>query len=191
MIFIGLGVLGFVLLFVSDLCGLREKCSYKYLTAFSGTFLIFVSSIIILTLGYNYELSLRYRLIGLILAVLFLLLTIYSIVYEVGKNNQDKKLITSGTYALNRHPGVLWLFLYYFFGSFFFADYMILIAGVVFTLVNILYVYLQERLIFRHIFDNYDEYIKSTPMILPNRSSVQRCLKTINGGEHEKLTRNA
>lgn len=191
MMYIGFGILGFVLLFVADYCGLRNRCAYKNIAALSGTFLIFISSIVILTLGYNYELGMSYRLIGLVLGVTFLLLTIYSIVIEVSKNNDEKKLITTGTYALSRHPGVIWLFLYYFFGSFFFADYMILIAGVCFTIVNVLYVYLQEKLIFKHIFDNYDEYIKTTPMILPTKSSLQKCLKTINGGEHEKLTRNA
>ncbi len=191
MMYIGLGVIGFLLLFVSDVCGLREKCTFQFVSAIVGTFFIFVSSVMILTLGYNYELALGFRIIGLLLAITFLLLTIYSVVIEVSKNNDDKQLITSGTYALNRHPGVLWLFLYYFFGSFFFADYMILIAGIVFTIVNIIYVHLQEMLIFKHIFENYDEYKKTTPMILPTKSSLQKCIKTINGGEHEKLTRNA
>lgn len=191
MILIGLGVLGFVLLFVADYCGLRDKCVYKNLSAFSGTFLIIILSVVILTQGYNYELPLSIRMISFAFTLLFLLMMIYSIVIEVSKNNSEKKLITTGTYALSRHPGVLWFLLYYVFGSFVFADYMILIAGIVWTIVNIVYVVFQERFIFKALFDNYEEYKQSTPMIIPTRSSVQKCLKTINGGEHEKLTRNA
>lgn len=194
MLFIGLGILGFGLLLVSDLCGIRKEnkfCSFKYVAAFTGTFFIFISSIVILTMDYRFDLSWTYRIISLLFTVLFLLLMIYSIVIEVSKNNQDKKLVTTGTYSLTRHPGVLWLFLYYMFGGIFFTNYMILMAGIIWTLVNILYVYLQEVLVFKYIFDNYHEYKDTTPMIVPNKSSFMQCLKTIHGGRNEELTRNA
>ncbi len=191
MIYIGLGIIGFAMLFVADYCGVKDKGFLKYLSAFSGTFLITSASVIILTRGYNYNLLISYRLIALVFMLLSFLLMIYSVVIEVSKNNSEKKLVTTGTYALTRHPGVLWFLLYYVLGSFVFADYMILIAGIVWTVMNIIYVVLQERIIFNKIFADYEEYKKTTPMIIPTISSIQKCLKTINGGEHEKLTRNA
>lgn len=194
MLFIGFGIMGFGLLLVSDICGIRKEskfCSFKYVAAFSGTFFIFLSSIFILTLDYRMDMPFVLRVISFIFTMLFLLLMIYSIVIEVSKNNADKKLITTGTYSLTRHPGVLWFFLYYMFGGILFANFMILIAGIVWTIVNIFYVYLQEVLVFKHIFDNYHDYKTTTPMIIPNKSSLLQCLKTIHGGKNEELTRNA
>lgn len=191
MMYIILGIIGFRLLFVSDYCGLREKSVFKNLSAFLGTFLIFFSSVMLLTQNYRFYVSIQYRIIGSLLGIGFLLLMIYSIVIEVSKSDNEKILITTGTYALSRHPGVIWFFFYYMAGSFAFGNYIVLIAGVIWTIVNIAYVILQEKLIFKHIFINYDDYTKQTPMIIPTINSFKKCLTTINGGKHEELTRNA
>ena len=117
------------------------------------------------------------------LTSIFFALLVYSVLIEVNLNKKKAdKLITSGTYALTRHPGVLWLLFYYIFGALLFANIELLIAGIVWSIANIFYVYLQEKLVFHKIFNNYDLYAITTPMLLPNIKSAKKCIKTLTGG---------
>lgn len=188
MMFILLGVLGFVLLLVSDISGLKNKRTLQYLLAFLGTSIIFTSSVLILMNGSDYILALPYRIMFGSFSLLFFFLLIYSVVFEV---RTSKGIVTYGTYALVRHPGVIWLLLFYTFGSFVFLNTDILIAGIVWSSVNVLYVHIQERFIFLKIFEGYCDYKLKTPMLFPTYKSFKECLKTLHGGKDEKLTRNA
>ena len=192
MLFILSGSIGFLLLLGSDIMGIKRYNVAKRLLAFFGTSIIVASSILILIEGKTYFIDFRLRVLFGIIGLLFLFFLFYSVVIEVRKNRkQDNKLVTSGTYALSRHPGVLWLFFYYVFGSLFFANIDILIAGVVWSFINVVYVIVQEKVIFNQLFSDYENYKETTPMILPTMSSIKKCLVTLDGGNNEKLTRNA
>ena len=192
MLFILIGAIGFIMLLGSDIAGIKKYNFASKLLAFFGTLMIFNASIIILIIGETYHLDLGLRIIFGALGLMFLFFLIYSVVIEVRvSNNGTKGLVTSGTYALSRHPGVLWLFFYYLFGSMFFANIDILIAGMVWSFINVIYVMIQEKVVFTKIFADYENYKKSTPMLLPTLKSIKKCLGTLYGGENEKLTRNA
>jgi protein-S-isoprenylcysteine O-methyltransferase Ste14 len=192
MFLILLGVAGFGLLLAADFCGIRKYCKRQNLLAFFGTSLIVISSIIILYSGRTFDLAFALRLMFGLLGLVFLAILIYSVLIEVKSDTPvEKNLVTTGTYALSRHPGVLWLFCYYVFGSFFFGNIDILIAGVVWTFVNVIYVIVQENFVFNKIFKNYQQYKETTPMLLPNFKSIRRCINTLDGGKNEKLKRNA
>ena len=192
MLFILSGAIGFMMLLGSDIVGIKKYKVAQNLLAFFGTLFITASSIIILITGSTYEMDLRLRILFGLLGLIFLYFLVYSVIIEVRRNRKFKnKLVTSGTYALSRHPGVLWLFFYYLFGSMFFANIDILIAGLIWTFINIIYVVIQEKVIFTKIFSNYENYKESTPMLLPTVSSIKKCFRTLNGGKNEKLTRNA
>jgi len=192
MLFILSGAIGFILLLGSDIVGIKKNNTVKNLLAVFGTLIIVSSSVLILLVGETYDMELGLRILFGLIGLLFLFFLVYSVLFEVRKNiNSKSKLVTSGTYALSRHPGVLWLFFYYVFGSLFFANIDILIAGIVWSLINIVYVVIQEKVIFSKIFSDYESYKESTPMLLPTMTSIKKCLNTLNGGENEKLTRNA
>ncbi len=182
--FIGLGILGFILLLLFDVCSLCKKSVFKYFFGVAGFGLIIVSSIFLLQINSNTTFSFAFRMVSLALSSLSLLLLIYSVFIEVGKNTykykNENKLITTGTYALSRHPGVLWFFLVYFFGAIYFQNYFIMYAGLLWTGINIIYVSIQERFIFTKLFKNYGNYIETTPMIVPNLESLERCITTLN-----------
>jgi len=186
---ITVGVVGFALMFASDVCGSRNNFKGRNFLAFFGVLILFSSSVYILTYGEGMNISFTYRIISGLFTLIFLFLLVYSVVIEVNKKREeDEKLITTGTYALTRHPGVIWFLLYYLFGSILFANYDILIAGLVWSIANVIYVLLQEKLVFNKIFDNYDVYTKTTPMLLPNITSIRKCIKTLNGGHNERFT---
>ncbi|MCK5761677.1 MAG: DUF1295 domain-containing protein [Candidatus Izimaplasma sp.] len=184
MIYLGLGILGFMLLLLFDICSLFKRNIIKYFFAFSGFALIITSSFFIIQLNSQISFSYWVRIISLVISSLFLCLLIYSVFIEVGRNTYQyknkNKLITTGTYALSRHPGVLWFLLVYLFGAIYFQNSFVLSAGIIWTVINIIYVSIQERFIFRRIFDDYGSYIKSTPMILPSSHSFEKCITTLN-----------
>ncbi len=184
MIYLGLGVLGFVMLLLFDICSLFEKSIVKYFFGVSGFSIIIISTVLIVRINSDITFSFSFRIISLTIAILALLLLIYSVFIEVGKNTYQYKnksrLITTGTYALSRHPGVLWFLFVYLFGAIYFQNYFVLYAGLTWTVINILYVSIQERYIFSKLFDNYGNYIQSTPMILPSYQSIEKCFTTLN-----------
>lgn len=184
MIYLGLGICGFILLLLFDICSLTEKSVIKYFFGVSGFGLIIVSSAFLLRINSSITFSFSLRVFSLTIAILSLLLLIYSLFIEVGKKTyqykNESKLITTGTYALSRHPGVLWFLFVYLFGAIYFQNYFILYAGLIWTGINIIYVSIQERFIFTKLFDNYGSYIKTTPMFLPSSKSLERCITTLN-----------
>lgn len=183
-LYLVIGVFGFALLLVFDILSMHKKNYLKYLFGISGFSLIVLSSIlIVINHSYFLNISSFFRLFSLIIAITSFLLLIYSVFIEVGRKtyevNNEHNLVTSGTYALTRHPGVLWMLLLYIFGAIFFQNLLAIYAALIWTFVNIIYVTIQERFIFHKIFDNYDKYRKTTPMILPNFESIEKFI-TIN-----------
>jgi protein-S-isoprenylcysteine O-methyltransferase Ste14 len=92
------------------------------------------------------------------------------------------KLVKTGTYALVRHPGVLW------FGLFLLAlvgvsrSKLLLIAAPLWFLLDVLWVWIQERFYFNQMFPGYEQYKRETPMLIPTRESIVRCVKTLRQG---------
>ena len=111
-------------------------------------------------------------------------LLIYSVFIEVGGNTYKKfaepQLVTDGTYSLVRHPGVIWLFLAYFFLAIFNENSYLLVTAITWTFANTIYVIIQEKYVLVRLFPNYDEYIKTTPMVIPNYISMKKFITTKN-----------
>ncbi len=184
MMYIGIGVAGFILLLLFDVCSLCKKSVIKYFFGLSGFSLIAGSSIFLIQLESYASFSYSVRIIALVIAIISLLLLVYSVFIEVGRKTYEYEnkntLITTGTYALSRHPGVLWFLFLYLFAAIYFQNHLVLYAGLIWTVMNILYVAIQERFIFTKLFDDYSNYILTTPMILPSNSSLGRCITTLN-----------
>ncbi len=91
----------------------------------------------------------------------------------------DPTLVTTGTYALCRHPGVLW------FGPFLFGlallsgSLTLLWATPLWWALDFVYAWFQDRYLFPRQFPGYTRYQRTTPMFLPTRATLQRCLDTL------------
>ena len=131
-------------------------------------------------IGFNGDLLMNsfVRGFSLLFAVVFMALLIYSVFIEVGSNTYQKiaepSLVTNGTYSLVRHPGVIWLFLACLFLALFNQNAYILLSAFIWTVVNTMYVIIQEKYILVKIFPNYVDYIKTTPMVIPNYYSLKK-----------------
>jgi protein-S-isoprenylcysteine O-methyltransferase Ste14 len=184
MVYISLGVLGFIAFMVFDIASLNQKCCSKYFFGAIGLLLIVISTVMIIQMKENIVLNNWIRMGSYILALIFLSLLIYSVFVEVGKNtyeyNAKPCLVTDGTYSLVRHPGVLWFVFTYLFAALAFESQMLLYAGLVWSVVDGLYTYIQEKYVLYKLFGNYTEYKKTTPMFIPNITSMKKFIASEN-----------
>lgn len=179
MVYIFIGVLGFVSLLLFDIYSLMNKNILKYFFGILGVALIIGATGLIL-----YEnIELKFSTVVIISNFLFLILfsgvLVYSLFIEVGlmttygKDNKPS-LVRNGTYGLSRHPGVIWLFIVFVNFYFIFGNELIIYAAISWTVVNVIYVYIQEKFIFEKIFIDYVDYKKATPMIIPTINSIKQ-----------------
>lgn len=184
MLYIFIGVFGFVSLLTFDFMSLKNRIFLKYFFAFFGLGLILYSSFNLINFQGDLIVYPIFRIVSLLFAMVFMALLIYSVFIEVGGNTYKKfaepQLVTNGTYSLVRHPGVIWLFLAYFFLAMYSENSALLLTAFIWTFVNTIYVVVQEKLILVHIFPAYHEYVKTTPMVIPNYYSLKKFFRSRN-----------
>ena len=88
-----------------------------------------------------------------------------------------QEIMTEGIYALCRHPGVWFLFFLYVFSGLAGGRVSILMAGVLFSLMNLIYVFLQDRIFFPKLFSGYPAYKQKTGFLIPTRNSIRQCVR--------------
>jgi protein-S-isoprenylcysteine O-methyltransferase Ste14 len=124
-------------------------------------------------------------LLGWPLLLIASALLIYSLLIEIpfaatyAMPGTGDRLIKVGTYALVRHPGVLWFALWMAAWLLISRVRLVLWAGIVWLLLDIVLVWLEEVLLFRRMFAGYEAYQRETPMLIPTWRSVARCLRTL------------
>lgn len=94
-----------------------------------------------------------------------------------------RPLVDTGVYALCRHPGVLWLGGFYLFAWCAAGGWPLLAAFVLFTGLDVAYVFWQDRVIFPVSIEHYRLYQKTTPFLVPSAASLRRCLRRRESGE--------
>ena len=120
----------------------------------------------------------------LLCAFLFLGLLFYTLFFALpfektyvsqnGFTTYDK-----GVYALCRHPGVLWFFGFYLFLWMALRGETLFLITLIFNILNLGYIVLQDCLTFPRVFCDYDNYKKHVPFLIPNINSIKECIKTI------------
>jgi protein-S-isoprenylcysteine O-methyltransferase Ste14 len=187
-LWICIGITAFLVMLASDFLGLGKLHLLQSIVFYFGILILILAAVAIITLEINMSTSIGLTIVYALLTLFFLILTVYSVAIEVHSSTDEYTLVTNGTYTLSRHPGVLWLFLAFVCSSLLFGSSSLLYAGYTWTLVNIVYVIVQELCIFKKIFKGYHEYTKETPMIFPTIYSVTKWVNNILGGKNEKLT---
>ncbi|HUW15404.1 MAG TPA: methyltransferase [Anaerolineae bacterium] len=185
MVYVGLGALAFLIACLFDLAAVR---GIPYLKQASGALvvLLFTYALIAAAL-YPDKLPLPGwpTAAGWLLSAVFGFLLLYSLFLEIpfqrtyAADGAGDELVKTGTYALVRHPGVLWLtglLLALVLAS---RSRLLLLAVPVWVLLDVLYVWVQERFFFHRQFAGYVQYQQETPMLIPTRASVGRCWRTV------------
>ncbi len=118
-----------------------------------------------------------------VLAVLFLLLLLYTLFFELAfeetyVSQTGFKTYDQGMYALCRHPGVLWFTGCYIcfwlaFGGMLLFQMMVIYCG-----LNFFYVILQDMVTFPRVFLDYSLYKQRVPFLIPTAKSIRNCVQT-------------
>lgn len=83
----------------------------------------------------------------------------------------------SGLYALCRHPGALFLPLWLLPLALGLGSGGLLRAALLASFLNLLYVWVQDRLVFPRTIPHYRDYQRRVPALLPTRRSLQAALR--------------
>ncbi len=185
MIYIAIGCLGFLTVHLFDIVSLKRIPGAKPVTWILGSgLLVYVLAIVCLQAD-KLPLPVWSTWLGWALLSISLFLLIYSLFINLPfrktyiATGAGDKLIRSGLYALVRHPGVLWFILVLLSLILVSRSSLLLTAAPIFILLDILLVVAQDRFFFGRMFADYDSYRQETPMLMPNRQSINACINSL------------
>lgn len=186
MIYIAVGIFGFIVIHLFDLVSLKRIPSGAKPGVWTVGSGLLVYSLIMLCLKSNtLPLPIWSAWLGWGLLTLSLFLLIYSLFINLPFHKTyiatgvSDKLITTGLYALVRHPWIHCFTLFMLSLILVSKSSLLLIAAPIFILLNILLVVIQDKFFFGRMFAGYDRYRKETPMLLPNRKSISACISSL------------
>jgi len=195
MIYIGIGALGFVMTHIFDIVSLKRTPRVKPYIWALGCGLLTYSLIKICLAPDKLLLPVWLTWLGWGVLAVSLPLLIYSLFINLPlrktyvTNGVGDKLITTGQYALVRHPGVIWFTLLMLSLIPVSRSSLLLIASPTFILLDIVLIVIQDKFVLSRMFDRYDSYRKETPMLLPNKRSISafiRCLRQAGSRQSEQ-----
>ena len=188
MVYILVGCLAFLIAFFFDLVALKEISHVKQVVGLVFVLLFGFALFMVCLKGDRFLLPYWLSWAGWPLLALSSGLLVYSIFLEIpfkqtyATSGVGDKLVKTGTYALTRHPGVLWFGLSLLALLAISRSMLLLIAAPLWFFLDVAWVWIQERFFFSHMFPGYEQYKRETPMLIPTRGSTVRCIKTLREG---------
>ena len=186
MIYVATGAVGFIVTHLFDIVSLRRvPAGLKPFIWILGSGLLAYSLVMVCLAPSKLPLPGWSFGLGWALMAISLPLLIYSLFINLPfrktyiASGVGDKLITTGLYALVRHPGVLWFIP--FMGSLILISRssLLLIAAPIFILLDIVLVIVQDKIFFVRMFEGYESYQRETPMLVPNRRSINAFINSL------------
>ena len=185
MTYVAIGCLGFLIIHLFDIVSLKRVTGAKPFTWILGSGLIAYALVMVGLHSDKLPLPLWSTWLGWALLAMSLSLLIYSLFINlpfrktyIAKGVGDE-LITTGLYALTRHPGVIWFILFMLSLIPVSRSSLLLIAAPIFILLDIALVIVQDKFCLGKMFDGYDSYRRETPMLVPNRRSMNAFINSL------------
>lgn len=182
MTYLLIGCLAFLFLFLFDINKTKLRNRNLNISFAIGIALLAGSTIGIIIEDYGtLQMPDISRLLAGLITIISFLLMVYSLFFALPfeKTYTDVKntyLIDTGMYALCRHPGVIWFFFFYLFLWITSGKMMMLWAGIIWTTLDVIHVYIQDRWFFPQTLVGYEIYKNNVPFLIPNRISIRKCL---------------
>ena len=173
-----MGAAGFLLMHLLDFASMKKVPFVKPALTFCGTSLVVIAAARVAVTGAKFGLPAWASAAAWMLLIVSAGLMVYSlyVALPVGKTyvapGKSGHLVTGGVYALVRHPWLVFFTLSMIglgLGS---RSTLAVEAGLAWTALSVILVYVQDQKIFPQMFPGYAEYQKTTPMLLPTRNSV-------------------
>lgn len=185
MIYIAIGCLGFLIIHLFDIVSLKRLPGVKPFTWILGSGLLAYALAIASLQSDKLPLPAWLTPLGWALLSISFLMLIYSLFINLPFRKTyivtgvGDRLITTGLYALVRHPGVHWFILLLLSLILVSRSSLLLIAAPIFIMLDIALVIVQDRFFFVRMFDGYDSYQQETPMLVPNRQSINAFINSL------------
>lgn len=178
-------IVGFVILYLYDINSITKKYLFVKKFFFIGCIFIILANVVLLFENMNHinsGLTLYISIVGFVVAFILLIYTLFfALPFDDTYKSSTNQICDRGMYALCRHPGVIWFFLTYLCLNGIFLTSEVTRFLILANALNVLYVILQDIVIFPRIFQGYDRYKMSTPFLMPNNKSIRKCVMTIRG----------
>lgn len=188
MLFIIIGCLAFFFFIIFDLNKVIFIHKWINLCFFIGLVLIGLSTVVLLFDNFkSSDIFTPMQWLAGTLAFTSLLLMVYTLFLGIPftktyiETNKGNTVVNTGMYALCRHPGVIWFFFFYLFLACASGNQLLMLAAMVWTTMDIVYVYIQDRWIFPIILDAYQHYQTQVPFLIPDLISIRNCILSLQG----------
>ena len=186
MILVIMGLFSFLLFGIYDINQVQWNKKPLDLLFFIGILILVISTCWLIVSSEVFLETSKLQIMALIISGVFFLLLGYSLfvaipfsnTYLSETDNNSKKVCDQGMYALCRHPGLLWFTCAYMFLALGIQSTAAILMVAVFIVCNFLYVFLQDRWTFPHVFEDYEGYKKSVPFLIPTATSISRSFLT-------------
>lgn len=175
----GICILAFILYYIYDYN--QVKNNYKLVKSFFliGTLLLGLATILAVV-ETNFVIV---NLYGLIFTLINLGLTIYTLFFALDFDStyvsEQFKVYDKGVYALCRHPGYIFLSLFYIGLWLAFKTSLLFEMMLVINILNFVYIVIQDKYIFVKVFVDYDSYKENVPFLMINKKSITKCFSDI------------
>lgn len=185
MVYIAIGIGGFLVIHSFDLVSLRRIPVAKPFIWILGSGLLAYSLISVSFAPDKLLVPVWSTWLGWGLLITSLILLIYSLFVNLPFRKTyiaagvGDRLIRIGLYALVRHPGVPGFILFMLSLILVSRSSLLLIAAPIFILLDIVLVVVQDKFFFSRMFDGYDSYRQETPMLVPNRRSLNAFINSL------------
>jgi protein-S-isoprenylcysteine O-methyltransferase Ste14 len=180
-----LGILAFLIAFFFDLAAIKHIPYLKQIIGLAAALLFSYSLAMVALHPVKLQMPALLSYAGWPFLIISAFLLVYSLFLEIpfrqtyAANGVGDRLVKNGTYALVRHPGVLWFV--FFLASLVLVSRsrLLLLAMPAWLFMDVLYVWIQERFFFGRMFPGYEQYRKETPMLIPTPASIVRCWRSV------------
>jgi protein-S-isoprenylcysteine O-methyltransferase Ste14 len=196
MIPIAVGTAGFLFMLASDWADWRKIPALKTAAVAAAAVCLLYGMAFLFFSPDRFFTAAGLRIAGGAAAAVFFFLLVYSLFLELpfrltyAAAAGEKTVVSKGTYALTRHPGVLFLFFLHAALIAVSGSRPLLLALPVWTCANCLLAGIEDAVLFPRIFGSaYDGYKKRVPFIVPTAASIQECCATIFPGLKEAFHR--
>jgi len=186
MIPIAVGTASFFFILVSDWADGRKLFAHKTAAVIAAAACLLYGMVALFFSPDRFFTAAGVKIAGAAAAAVFLFLLVYSLFLELPFRSTysaaggGKAVVSTGTYALTRHPGALFLFFFHAALIAVCGSRPLLVALPFWTCANCVLVGIEDAVLFPRIFGSaYDEYKKSVPFIIPTAASMRQCYATI------------
>lgn len=186
MVSLCLGVTAFVLYFIYDINSFTRQWRILHSFFFLGTCLLAVATGIDLSQAWHAGVfSGAADKLLLTAALISFAALIYSLFFALpfkqtySEQTDGRRVYRKGVYALCRHPGILCFFATYIFLGLAALPGAMLLHGLIFSLLNLIYAWFQDLITFPKTFCDYDDYKIHVPFLIPTRNSATIAYKTL------------